>query len=247
MTTPSDGTPGVLEAISALQKSFDGLKAQVDAQNLSLQYVVKAQEASAAAYKVMAEGITDLNSKFTGLSTRVDGLTDRVDGLTNRVDGLTDRMDGLTDKVDGLTDDIAEVKGGHARSAMLRIPALIADALDSQLIAEVPRGVLLGFAKVAEAYGEPHNDVQSFKNADMVLHVMNPDNQPGYIAVEASFTVNGRDVARAARNASYLQRYTGLPSCPVVAGVDILQDAQHRIDQGNAQLYSIQRRELQPE
>ena len=124
---------------------------------------------------------------------------------------------------------------------------LVADALDCQLIAEVPQGVLLGFAKIAKAYDEPHNDVQSFKNADMVLHVMNSDNQPGYIAVEASFTVDGRDVTRAARNACYLQKYTGLPSYPVVAGVDILQDAQDRIGEGEAQLYRIQRRELQPE
>ena len=151
MTTPSDKTPEVLEAISTLQQSLDGLEAQVDAQNLFVQSLTKAQEASAAAHKALAEGIDDLNP----------------------------RMDGLTAKVDGLTDDIAEVKGGHARNAMLRSAPLVADALDCQLIAEVPQGVLLGFAKIAEAYDEPHNDVQSFKNADMVLHVMNPGQSAG--------------------------------------------------------------------
>ena len=245
MTDPADKTPEVLQAIATLQQSLDRLfemddvrskseqgyidairdyveavKAKVDALEFSVEAVSKSQEAAAGAYKVLAEGI---------------------------IDDLNPRMDGLAAKVDGLTDDIAQVKGEHARSAMLRSAPLVADTLDCELIAEVPRGILLGFAKLAETRGESRNDVQSFKNADMVLHVLNPDNRPAYIAVEASFTVGGRDVRRAARNATYLQDYTGLPSYPVVAGVDILQDAQERIDQGEAQLYRIQRRELQPE
>ena len=244
MTTPADKTPEILEAIATLQQSLnrslealeaddkssesqreyvdairdyvDALKTQVDAQKLLVQSVADAQKASAGVFNVMAEGINSLNP----------------------------RMDGLTAKVDGLTNDIAEVKGEHARSAMLRSAPLIADALVCQLIAEVPKGVLLGFAKITEANGEPHNDVESFKNADMVLHVMNSVNQPGYIAVEVSFTVDVRDVTRASRNAAYLQKYTGLPSYSVVAGVDVLRDAQDRIDQGEAHLYRIQRREL---
>ena len=219
MTTRSDKTPEILEAIGTLRQSLDALNARVEAQNLVVQSVADAQNA-------MAEGFSDLNS---------------------RVDGLTSRVDGLTSKVDGLTDDIAEVKGEHARSAMLRSAPLIADALDCQLIAEVPRGILLGFAKIVESNGEPRNRVQSFKNADMILHVLNADNQPGYVAVEASFTVDDRDVTRAARNADYLQRFTGLPSYPVVAGVAVLQDAQDRIDQEEAHLYRIHPRELQPD
>ena len=235
------------------REDIDGLKTRLDAQSLVIQSVVEQQAASVAIHKALTEGINNLNSRFDGLNTRVDGLTDTVNGLTaqfeglnTRVDGLTDRVDGLTAKVDGLMDDIAVVKGGHARSAMLRNAALVADALDCQFIAEVPQGVLLGFAKIAEANGEPYNDVESFKNADMVLHVVNSDNQPGYITVEASFTISGRDVTRAVRNADYLSRYTGLPAYPVVAGVDILPDAQERIDNGEARLYRIQRRELQP-
>ena len=160
---------------------------------------------------------------------------------------FSDFMDANNGKLDGIKNDIGEVKGGHARSAMLSNAALIADALDCQLIAEVPRGVLLGFAQVAEVDGQPRNEVESFKNADMVLHVMNASNHPCYIAVEASFTVAGHDVSRAARNAGYMYKYTGLPSLAVVAGVDVLQDAQELIDQGGAQLFRIQRRELQPE
>ena len=49
------------------------------------------------------------------------------------------------------------------------------------------------------------------------------------------------------RNASYLQKYTGVTSYAVVAGIDVLQDAQAEIDAGNALLYRIPARELQSE
>ena len=49
------------------------------------------------------------------------------------------------------------------------------------------------------------------------------------------------------RNAGYLQKYTGIQSHAVVAGVDVLPDAQALIHQGDAQLYRIRPGDLQPE
>ena len=42
-----------------------------------------------------------------------------MDVLGPGIQGLTN-MDGINDKVDGIRDDIALVKGGHARNAMVR-------------------------------------------------------------------------------------------------------------------------------
>ena len=36
----------------------------------------------------------------------------------------------------------------------------------------------------------------SFKNADMVMHVLDDKGQPAYVAIEASFTVDSNDVSR---------------------------------------------------
>ncbi len=264
MNTPPDNKNEVLAAIAALQgrldqlvesddrraegqrEYVDALKAQVDAQGHTLKAVVDAQASTAAVINLLAEGVNDLNSRMNGLEVKVDGLDTRMDGLDTRMDGLETRMNGLEAKVDGLADDIAEVKGEHALSAVLRRAHLVADALDCELVAEVPRGVFLGFAKIAEANGESSSNVESFKNADMILHVVNRDKHPSYVAVEASFTVDCRDVARASRNAAYLNKFTGLRSYGVVAGVEVLQDAQKHIDAGTVQLYRIQRRELQP-
>ena len=194
-------------------------------------------ESIAESQRALTESVAELDQfvRNVALST--------IEAMRN----LRNDVDGLTAKVDGLRDDISLVKGGHAVSAMRRNISLIADDLGCQLIEELPQGVVVGFAKVAADDGEPDNEVDSFRHADMVLHVRDDKGHPGYIAVEASFTVNGNDVRRAARNAGYLSKYTGVTSYAVVAGVDILSEAQDRIDQGEAHLYRIQPRELQPE
>ena len=185
-----------------------------------------------------------------GLSVNTDSLkqvADFIDEQRELNSKVSDFMGEVNTKLDGIRNDLGEVRGGHARNAVQGNAALVAEALNCRLISEVPKGILLGFARMAAANGEPSSDVESFRNADLVLYVTDAQDRPRYLAVEASFTVADRDISRAARNAGYLQKYTGLPSDPVVAGVEVLQAAQGRIDQGEAQLYRIQRRELQPE
>ena len=164
--------------------------------------------------------------------------------LTAKVDSLTAEVNV---KVDGIRQDLGEVRGGHARSAVLRNAALVADGLDCQLIFEVPQGILFGFSKVAEANNEPPDEVKSFQQADLVLYVLDAQGQPRYLAVEVSFTVASRDIDRAVRNANYLMQYSGLRADPVVAGVEVLPEAQARVDKEEAQLYHIERRDLQPD
>ena len=177
----------------------------------------------------------------------LQALTDQVGSLRQEQAQQSQTMAGLAGKVDGLTNDIAMVKGGHAIAAMRRNAALIADDLGCQLIEELPQGVIVGFAKVAADNGEPAGEVDSFRHADMVMYGRVANGHPCYIAVEASFTVNANDVTGAARNAGYLQKYTGIQSHAVVAGVDVLPDAQALIHQGDAQLYRIRPGDLQPE
>ena len=171
-------------------------------------------------------------------------LLESVDILTAKIDSLSTEMNA---KVDGIRQDLGEVRGGHARSAVLRNAALVANGLGYQLIAEVPRGIILGFSKVAASNNVSPDDVKSFQQADLVLYVSDDQGSPRYLAIEASFTVAGRDIDRAVRNARYLVQYTGLQADPVVAGVEVLAEAQARIDKGEAWLYRIERRDLQPD
>lgn len=171
-------------------------------------------------------------------------LQESVDTLTAKIDSLTTEVNA---KVDGIRRDLGEVRGGHARSAVLRNAALVADGLGYQLISEVPQGIILGFSRLVASNNEPPADVKSFQQADLILYVADDQGSPVYLAVEASFTVDGRDIDRAVRNAGYLTRYTGLRAEPIVAGVEVLPEAQARIDSGEAYLHRIERRDLQPD
>ncbi len=237
MTTPPERTTELLNAINTLLQSLDqardagndhvdaltkyveALSAKMDAQDTVVGSIAQAYEAEVDVIRVLGEGITEFGS----------------------------RVDTLGGKIDGLMNDVALVKGGHAVNAMRRNAALIADDLGCQLIEELPQVVVIGFARVATDDGEPANEVDSFRHADLVLHVRDSKGHPGYITVEASFTVNANDVRRAVRNARYLRKYTGVASYAVVAGVEVMPEAQEMIDQGEAHLYRIRPRDLQPE
>ena len=194
-------------------------------------------ESIAESQRTLTESLSELD-KF--VRTFAVGTTESWKDLRTSVDGLTARIDGLRD-------DIALVKGGHARNAMRQNLSRIADEFGLEFISEVPQAAIIGFSKVATAQGEAANEAESFRNADMVINVRDANGQPGYVALEASFTVNGNDVRRSVRNAVYLHQYTGLPCYAAVAGVEVLPDARETIDNGQVWFYRIPARELQSE
>ena len=57
----------------------------------------------------------------------------------------------------------------------------------------------------------------SFTKADFVAEAVDESGEMRYIAVEASYTVNGRDTDRAIRNAGILTQLTGKAAHAVVA------------------------------
>ena len=88
-------------------------------------------------------------------------------------------------------------------------------------------------------------DLDSFRDADMVLRAKGPDGSACYVAVEASYTVNGRDTRRAIRNAQFMTRFTGLRAYAVVAGLrrdDRIGDA---VDSGTVAWFKLRSRVLE--
>ncbi len=153
---------------------------------------------------------------------------------------LRESFDGLQHSFGGVKDDLGMIKGAHARNEALRKPTRIANDLGYQFIYQLSEGALLEFGKRAAAQGK--GEVESFVNADLVMMVQDDRFQPHYLAVEASFSVDAEDIRRATRNASYLEEFTNIPSVPVVAGVELLQDVDHN----GVRWYRIPKRDIQP-
>ena len=79
----------------------------------------------------------------------------------------------------------------------------------------------------------------SFHRADLVMRATDAAGELHYIAVEASFTVNGRDSRRALRNAEYLARFTGRPAVSAVAGVRADYDIHPLVEAGRLHWYEV--------
>ena len=109
------------------------------------------------------------------------------------------------------------------------------------------RADLMNITRLQETTDIPRGDMQSFHRADLIMQVTDSENRPHYIAVEASFTVNGRDSRRALRNAELITRFTGQPAHPALASVRSDQDIRQLFESGQLYWYEISSEDVQPE
>jgi uncharacterized phage infection (PIP) family protein YhgE len=224
MTTPAnnnsptleslaDGQQHLIEAVTTLSEAVQalangqqhlagGVQALADGEN-HLSASVRALADAQNAFGAFVAEQRDFNGRVESFMAQVGTFVSDANGQfadANRQFGnINTNLTATNEKLDGLKDDIGLVKGGHARNELRHRASLIADDLGYQLISELPQGALIAFAKIAVANGVAPNEVDSFRNADMVMMVQDSNNQPGYVAVEVSYTVNSNDVRRAVR------------------------------------------------
>ncbi len=164
--------------------------------------------------------------------------------LNGKIEGIATQLNG---KIDGMRDDMSMIKGAHARNEALREPGKIAHSLNNTYVHEVGQDALQQFGdRAASELNASKSDAESFINADLVMMVNDRNYHPMYMAVEASYTVHSRDVERAVRNADYLHKLTGVPSHPVVAGVEMMPDAKSLAADHKVGWYQIPPRDLEP-
>ena len=140
--------------------------------------------------------------------------------VTNeRFDKLEGRLDRLESQVQSLQDDVGMLKGAHARTAAIREASSIAREMDFYRTKNLSQDDLWALIDRANTLGIPNNVLRSFRRADLIMEATDREGETCYIAVEISFTVNGRDTTRALRNAEFLTRFTGKPAHAAVVGL----------------------------
>ena len=188
--------------------------------------------------------------RFDGLEKR---LTEKVDGLEKGMQGmenrLTEQIDGLGTKVDTELKAQGAFRGTYAQSATIHERLIISnkfahlhgikrtDAMGVRR--DVLKTWLQGeYTDVVEGLQLRERVWETFLVPDMIAAVhdlMAPNEDPPlyYIAVEASYSVDDEDVARATDHAKIVQAVTGLTAYAVVAGVrlddDLTDDARSKI------------------
>ena len=172
---------------------------------------------------------------------RLDG---RVDKFEERTDRRFDRLDA---NVQSIRDDLGVLKGSHARNAAIEDAAGIASEMGLRLTKTLTRGDVLDLVDTADTSGIPANELRSFRLADLIMEARDGEGEACYIAVEVSFTVNGRDTSRAMRNADFLSKFTGRRSYPVVVGAHRDDRVRDAIESGEVFWHRLDSQQLDAE
>ena len=191
---------------------------------------------------------TGLAALETGLAALETGLAALETTLAEFVANTDRRLQALEAGQTRLDSRLAPIAAAHARNGALRMVARIVRVVGCREYRVLELGDLLDIIDDADTDGIPTNELTSFENADIIIEATDRDDGGNlYIAVEASYTGNWRDVDRATRNAGYLTRFTGRPAHAVVAAQRIRPGIERLVERGEVHWAQILQKELETE
>ncbi len=154
-----------------------------------------------------------------------------------------------------LSNDFGNFRGAYAETAVEKNSIVIvmdlSEAVDLGLDELTARNLnqkdLVAMARHSGDTSDlSRGELRSFYQSDLVIEANDASGETHYIAVEASYTCNGRDTTRALSHARLLKRFTGRPTHPVVAGVRRDIGIQPDIDDGKVFWHQIDEDQLKP-
>ena len=138
----------------------------------------------------------------------------------NRFAAATDRrFERLETRFERMLDDVGVLKGAHARNAAIEEATTIARDMGLRRIKTLTRDDVWDLTDSADTGSIDSADLRSFRRADLIMEATDEAGDTCYVAVEISFTANGRDTKRVLRNADLLSRFTGRRAYAAVAGI----------------------------
>ena len=191
--------------------------------------------------------VAEMNSFVAEMNRFVEATNRRFDALENRVTSIQEDVGTLKIRVKSIQDDLGPLKGSHARDAAIREASIIAEDMGFQRTKTLTPDDLGALLARADTSGIPTNELRSFRRADLIIEATDTNGATCYIAVEISFTANGRDTTRARRNAAFLTRFTGDRSYPAVAGLRRDDRIHGLIDSGEVFWYQLDAEVLEAE
>lgn len=179
--------------------------------------------------RLLTRALLELPQRFAEFAAATDRRFAEHDG----------RFDSLERQLGQLRTDIAPLKAAHARNAAKEEAHLLAEEQGLSLVGVLDRLDLHALVQRADTDGIPKRELRSFRLADMVLRAKDAARTECYVAVEVSYTANGRDTRRALRNAEFLTRFTGRRALPVVAGLKIDDRIRPALERGDVGWYEL--------
>ena len=140
---------------------------------------------------------------------------------------------------DKLRTEIGPIKAAHAATSARAEADLMAEERGLTFVEFVEPKERWDMARASGAGDISREDLLSFRRADIVIRAAEPDGTECYVAVEVSYTANGRDTNRAQRNARFLTRFTGRRADPMVASLQIDDRIRTAVASGEVAWYKL--------
>ena len=205
--------------IEATNRRFDALENRMT----SVEEDIKVLKEDVGVLKedvgVLKEDVGVLKEDVDVLKEDVGVLKEDVGVLKEDVGVLKEDVDTLKTRTKAIQDDIGTLKGNQARDIAVREAPLIAEDMGLQWTKDLTINDIGLLVERADTSDIEINELRSFRRADLIIEATDPNGVTCYIAVEISYTVNGRDTSRALRNAEFMTRFTGDQCYPAVAGL----------------------------
>ena len=196
----------------------------------------------------MNERFDKVDQRFDKVEGEMNERFDKVDQRFDKVEGeMNERFDKVEGDISGLRNDIAPLKGAHVRSAAVREAGLIAEDMGFALVQTLTSEQVRTLSQSVSTADIPAGDLRSFRRADLIMEVTDGEGETCYVAVEISFTANGRDTTRAVRNAGFLTAFTGKRSVAAVAGLRRDDRIDESIESGEVFWHQLDPSDLEAE
>ena len=140
---------------------------------------------------------------------------------------------------DKLRTEIGPIKAAHAATSARAEADLMAEERGLTFVEFVEPKERWDMARASGAGDISREELLSFRRADIVIRAAEPDGTECYVAVEVSYTANGRDTDRAQRNARFLTRFTGRRADPMVASLQIDDRIRTAVASGEVAWYKL--------
>ena len=223
------------------ERRFDALERQLDQLRTDTESRFDASE------RQLDQLRTDTERRFEVLERQLDQLrTDterRFEVLERQLDQLRTaterRFDALERQLDQLRTDVAPLKAAHARNAARHEVDLMAEEQGLAFVRTLDREEIRDLVRSSDTDGISKQELRSFRLADIVLCATDHAGAECYVAVEVSYTANGRDTSRAQRNARFLTRFTGRRAYAVVAGLRFDERIRRSVESGAIAWYQL--------
>ena len=194
--------------------------------------------------RLLTRELLELPQKLAAFAEATERRFEEID---RRFDAIDQRFESNERQLAQLRSDLAPIKAAHARNATLREADLIAEDSGLSFVRVLSAAQVAELARSRAAAGVAKNELRSFRRADLIVEGLGEAGETCYLAVEISYTVNGRDTDRAIRNAGLLTQFTGQPACAVVAGLRHDRRIEKWLEAGEVSWYQLDPQTLEVE